>query len=178
MERRIGRIIVIPAGGNAGKDCKTYKISLPSTWVKKLELNEDDRTVEINIHSGTITIKKPLSASQFAKEKKSLGHDLRKFSFFDNDELCSIIYADFTDKAVAVENLTTDIVKTAFGNCILPTWDDFEAFLAERCIPKERSGLREYLEVHNIDEFDTIEIIKKTDGRMAEDSHWIKMEEI
>ena len=68
--------------------------------------------------------------------------------------------------------------KTAFGNNKLPTWEDFMNFLEERCIPKERSGIREYLEAIGVAEYNPLEIIKKTKGKMAEDKQWIEIEEI
>ena len=46
----------------------------------------------------------------------------------------------------------------------------------ERCIPKQRSGIREYLETMGFSEYNTIDIIRKTHGRMAEDNQWIEME--
>ena len=43
---------------------------------------------------------------------------------------------------------------------------------------KKCSGIREYLETIGVDEYNPIEIIKKTQGRMAEDHQWIKMEDV
>ena len=60
----------------------------------------------------------------------------------------------------------------------VPTWDDFQNFLEERCIPRARAGLREYLEALGLDEYDPLEIIKKTSGRMAEDQQWIEIKVI
>jgi len=48
--------------------------------------------------------------------------------------------------------------------------------LEERCIPRGRVGLREYLEIIGLDEYDPWEIVKKTQGRMAEDQQWIEIE--
>lgn len=42
----------------------------------------------------------------------------------------------------------------------MPSWLDFLNFLEERCIPRDRAGLREYLETIGVDEYDPIEIIK------------------
>jgi hypothetical protein len=38
--------------------------------------------------------------------------------------------------------------------------------------------LREYLEVIGVGEYNPIEIIKKTGGRMAEDNQWLDMESL
>jgi hypothetical protein len=50
--------------------------------------------------------------------------------------------------------------------------------LEERCIPRQRAGLREYLEAHGLDEYDPLAIIKKTKGRMAEDDQWMEVNEV
>ena len=51
------------------------------------------------------------------------------------------------------------------------------AFLEERCVPRQREGIREYLETLGLDEYDPWEIIKRTQGRMAEDQQWIEVVE-
>ena len=60
----------------------------------------------------------------------------------------------------------------------LPTWADLEEFLEERCIPRQRAGLREYLEALGLEEYDPLAIIQKTKGRMAEDDQWMEVREI
>jgi hypothetical protein len=101
-----------------------------------------------------------------------------RFDFYDGENLCTKIIADFTDETLSVENTTENIVKTAFGKNELPTWEDLLRFLEERCLPKSRSGIREYLETIGVEEYNPIEIIKKTAGRMAEDNQWIEWEEL
>lgn len=66
-------------------------------------------------------------------------------------------------------------MKTAFGANELPTWEDFELFLEERCVPRERAGLREYLEALGLEEYDPLDIVRKTQGRMAEDDQWLEV---
>lgn len=44
------------------------------------------------------------------------------------------------------KNYTEQAIKTAFGKNQFPSWADLESFLEERCIPRQRGGLREYLE--------------------------------
>ena len=53
-----------------------------------------------------------------------------------------------------------------------------ESFLEERCIPRQRAGLREYLETLGLSEYDPIAIIQKTKGRMAEDAQWLEVQEL
>lgn len=176
MERRIAKLIVGKAGGTAGKDSKTYKVSLPSKWVADLGLT--DSKMEMAFDGEKITISPHLPMDKFLERKKSLGHKLIMLEFYDREILCTKIVADFTDKTLSVENTTEHIVKTAFGKNNVPTWENFQIFLEERCIPRSRSGIREYLETIGVEEYNPIEIIKKTSGRMAEDNQWIKLEEI
>ncbi|MED9969369.1 MAG: hypothetical protein UFA98_05070 [Ruminococcus sp.] len=51
-------------------------------------------------------------------------------------------------------------------------------FLEERCIPRTRDGLKYYLDAIGVDEYNPFEIIKKTQGRMAEDHQWIELSEL
>lgn len=176
MEKRIGKVTVSSAGGTAGKGAKTYKLSLPTKWVS--ELNLADAQIELCYDGEKITVAPQLSFEQFFNRKSMAGHKLMLLNFYDKNVLCTKICADFTDKVISAQNYTDNIVKTAFGNNALPVWEDFESFLEERCIPHNRSGLREYLEAIGVAEYNPIEIIRKTQGRMAEDDQWIKLEEI
>lgn len=176
MEKRIAKIIVGKSGGTAGKDSKTYKVSLPTKWVS--ELNLTDKQIELCYDGEKIIIAPKLSLEKFLNQKKNAGHKLLLLNFYNKDILCTKICADFTDKTLSAENYTDNIVKTAFGKNEVPAWEDFESFLEERCIPRSRSGLREYLETIGVEEYNPLEIIKKTQGKMAEDYQWIELEEI
>ena len=176
MDKRIGKIIVGSAGGNSGKNSKNYKISLPSKWIN--EMNISEQKVDLCFDGEKIIISPHLSLDEFSQNKKAKGHKLLLLEFFNSDTLCTKICADYSDKDLVAENYTDNLVKTAFGKNEAPTWQDFEDFLEERCIPKSRSGIREYLETIGVEEYIPLEIIKKTKGRMAEDNQWIKFEEI
>ena len=176
MERRQGRIIIHASGGTAGKGANTYKLTLPSSWMKEMGISEFDREVELSFDGNAITIAKRLTMDEFVSAKREQGHSLMKLSYFDGEKLCTIIIADMTEHALCVENYTDRVIKTAFGNNFVPTWEDLQYFLEERCIPRARAGLREYLEAIGLDEYDPVEIIKKTEGRMAEDDQWLRIE--
>lgn len=115
---------------------------------------------------------------EWTRERPESGHDVKKIIFYDETKVCSIIFADFTEKELCVENYAESAVKLAFGNNANPQWCDFVDFLTERCIPKERSGIREYLEALGVDEYSPLEIIKKTAGRMEEDAQWMTVEDL
>ncbi len=176
MEKRNSKIIVGSSGGTAWKGSKTYKVSLPTKWVNELDLEE--KQIQMCFDGEKIIILPCLTLSEFLIKKQNVGHKLLLLNFFDNDVLCTKICADFTDKTIVAENFTDNIVKTAFGKNISPVWDDFETFLRERCVPESRSGIREYLEAIGVEGYDPLKIIEKTQGRMAEDNQWIKVEKL
>ena len=177
MEKRTGKIIIGKSGGTASGNSETYKLSLPSLWIKQLGITADSREVELSFNGENIIVSKKLSPYETALKKKKQGHHIKLFEFYNADTLCTRIYADFTDKTVSAENFTDNYVKTAFGKKALPDWNDFMSFLSERCIPETRDGLREYLEEIGVDEFSPLDIILKTRGRMAEDEQWLSVED-
>ncbi len=178
MEKRLAKINISAAGGTAAKGAKTCKVTLPTAWVEAMGLNPARREVELAFDGNQILLTCPLSGPEFAKQKRTLGHDLHRLRFYDGNKLCTTIYADFTDQTLVAENHAIDPVKTAFGNNPLPDWEDFQNFLQERCISKERAGLREYLEALGLVGYAPLAIIEKTGGRMAEDQQWIEMEKL
>lgn len=176
MDKRISKIITSSAGGTAGKGSKTYKVSIPSKWINKMNLSE--RKIELYFDGEKIIISPHLSFDEFLKVRKNARHKMLIFEYYNGDDLCTKICADYSDKDLVAENHTDNLVKTAFGKNEAPTWQDFENFLEERCVPKSRSGIREYLETIGVEEYIPLEIIKKTKGRMAEDNQWIEIKEI
>lgn len=176
METRLANLSVGRSGGTASAKSKNYKISLPTTWVEQLGLNENNRELELCFDGDRIVIAPRLTAEEFASKALKLGHEVYKFSFFDGDKLCTEIYADFTEKRLRAENFTDNLIKTAFGKNNVPSWEDFTEFLEERCIPKNSSGLREYLDAIGADSSDPLDILPITQGRMAEDDQRLIME--
>lgn len=176
MEKRIAKINISFAGGTAAKGAKTYKVTMPTSWMNELGIGEERRDVEISFDGKQIVISRHLTGKEFAAQKIAAGHDVRLLRFYDGDKLCTVIHADFTDETLTTENHVDDPVKTAFGNNALPTWAALQAFLEERCVPRQRAGLREYLETIGVSEYDPLEIIQKTAGRIAEDHQWLEME--
>ena len=65
----------------------------------------------------------------------------------------------------------------AFGRIEEPTYQDYEEFLKSRCFPETRDKLKLVLQDLNLPFYDPFLIIQKTEGRMAEDDFWIKIEE-
>lgn len=176
MEKRLCKVNISVAGGTASAGSKTYKITLPSAWLLELGVTPENRRMELTYDGNQIIITPHLPMKEFIAQRKALGHKLHLFRYYDSDHLCTTICADLTTQELSIENHTLTLSKTAFGKNELPSWDDFLSFLEERCIPRGRAGLREYLEALGISEYDPFEIIQKTNGRMAEDQQWLKIE--
>ena len=178
MEQRLGKINISAAGGSAGAGAKTCKVTLPTTWLSALGLGGGRREVILSFDGERITVSPALSMEEYRKTKLAMGHRLYSLRYYDEAQLCTLIYADLTDQTIQAENYMNTPIKTAFGKKRFPTWEDFVSFLEERCIPKGRAGLQDYLTNIGLDEYDPLEIIKKTRGRMAEDQQWLEVEEI
>ena len=178
METRTGNLIISTSGGTAGGSANNYKISLPSTWVKEMGLDAENRQMELSFDGTSITITKKLSFSEFLEANRQTGHKLFLISCYSGSVLCARIAADETAKKLRVENFVSDFLKLPFGNNQNPSWEDYLHFLESRCIPRTRAGLQEYLEAIGVDSYEPLEIIRKTQGRMAEDNLWLTVEEL
>ena len=95
--------------------------------------------------------------------------------FMDRKGICTIIDADFQTETVKIENCTDDNLHRAFGVKKNPSWADFEFCLEDRCFPRTRDKLKMVLRDVGVDHYDPLTIIRKTQGRMAEDTQWIEI---
>lgn len=98
-----------------------------------------------------------------------------RMDYMNGDECCSQLLVSFQKRQVLVENTTDVPFHRAFGMKAKPTWEDFEEFLEDRCMPRTRDHLRLVLEEIGVDSYDPMAIIEKTQGRMAEDQQWLKL---
>lgn len=178
MEIRSAKTIIGAAGGTAGRNAKTYKVALPTSWLFEMGIDERERDITLSFDGHKITVQKRLSFDEFIEANRQQNHKLMLFSYYDDDTLCTRICADFTDRRIAIQNEAVPTLHRAFGVNETPTWEDFSAFLEDRCIPRQRDGLRYYLDALGLDEYDPLEIILRTEGRMAEDQQWLKVEDI
>lgn len=179
MEERKAKILINRAGGNAGAHSKGYRVALPSAWMKSLGITENDREVLLQFDGECITLRRPGPSGYeaFLREARRQGHDLLRLHYYDGDTLCTKICADKVTRCLAVENLVDDSLSTAFGVNTSPTWEDLENFLEERCVPRQRDGLQYYLRELGLDHYDPMAIVRKTQGRMAEDNCWLDIVE-
>ncbi|WP_285823591.1 hypothetical protein [Schaedlerella arabinosiphila] len=105
-------------------------------------------------------------------EKK---YPLRLYYMFRN-ELCTIIDVDVKNKKIEVTNYADYFLKRAFGNIEQPTFQQYEEFLESRCFPRTRDKMKLILKDLDLPFYDPMLIIEKTEGRMAEDDFWIRIE--
>ena len=111
---------------------------------------------------------------EFRKDCQLQDYVLR-MEYMCEDELCSVILVDFMREKVEVINKTDEVIHQAFGAKARPDWEDFEYFLESRCFPRSRDHMKSILRDLGLDNYDPLDIIEKTGGRMAEDKQWVKM---
>ncbi len=90
--------------------------------------------------------------------------------------ICTIIDVDEQNQKVDVYNFTNQYMFRAFGREERPTYERYEEFLESRCFPKSRDKLKLILKDLDLPFYDPILILEKTQGRMAEDDFWIRIE--
>ena len=93
-----------------------------------------------------------------------------------NEILCTLIDVNDVEQTVEIKNYTNNLMFRAFGKNEQPTYKDYEEFLRSRCFPETRDKLKLVLADLNLPFYDPFLIIQKTEGRMAEDDFWIKIE--
>ena len=101
---------------------------------------------------------------------------LRMYYMYKNKK-CTLIDVNDSKQQVLVKNYTDDIMFRAFGINEDPTYLDYLEFLESRCFPRTRDKIKIILEELEIPFYDPFLIIKKTEGRMAEDDFWILIED-
>lgn len=142
---------------------------------KMIELYQDGRTVQYlaeYFDTSRQTIYKYLAAEKRFYEDPYI---TMRMHFLHEDQVCTVIDVDFMHKKIYIRNKTKDLIHRAFGVLENPTWEDFETFLESRCFPRSRANLKNILRDIGVPEYDPLQIIEKTGGRMAEDHQWIQI---
>lgn len=101
---------------------------------------------------------------------------LRMWYMF-RDRPCTLIDVDAMRQRVSIRNYTDHLMFRAFGSNEKPDWNAYEEFLRSRCFPESRDQMKLMLRELDLPAYDPLMIIEKTEGRMAEDEFWIKLEE-
>lgn len=89
---------------------------------------------------------------------------------------CTVIDVDEVERIVHIQNYIANPLYRAFGVNTEPTFEEYEEFLKSRCFPETRDKLKLELKRLELPFYDPILIIEKTNGRMADDDFWIRIE--
>lgn len=160
---------------------------------KKLQLTQQEFANFANVsvktvahwESGKTEISGPIVAlvkilneePDFAKKLEIPNKELPlRLWYYYKNEVCTIIDVDERKRIVQVYNYTGDDMLKAFGKTPEITYEMYEGFLESRCFPRERDKMKLKLKELDIPFYDPMMIIEKTEGRMAEDEFWIKIE--
>lgn len=101
---------------------------------------------------------------------------LLRLWYMCGNDICTIIDVDEHLRKVRVHNYTNNFISRAFGKNEHPTFEEYEAFLESRCFPRTRDKMKLILADLDLPFYDPFLIIEKTQGRMAEDNYWIRIE--
>ncbi len=96
--------------------------------------------------------------------------------YYYHHTVCTVIDVNMIDQTIRIKNYTNNLLYRAFGKNEHPSYADYEDFLKSRCFPEERDKMKLMLNDLGIPFYDPLMIIEKTDGRMAEDDFWIRIE--
>lgn len=80
------------------------------------------------------------------------------------------------ERKVKAKNYTDKIMFRAFGVVETPDYDQYLEFLESRCFPSSRDKMKLIPKDLDLPFYDPMMIIEKTEGRMAEDDFWIRIE--
>ena len=115
----------------------------------------------------------PEYALQFEILPKEL--PVRMWYMYKN-KVCTLIDVDEVKQIVRIKNYADNIMFRAFGSNQNPDIDDYREFLESRCFPRTRDKMKLVLKDIGVPFYDPYLIIQKTEGRMAEDDFWIRIE--
>lgn len=96
--------------------------------------------------------------------------------YMHKQNVCTIIDVDEMNREVEIVNYTDNLIFKAFGSEEQPTFKQYEEFLQSRCFPESRDKMKLILKDLDLPFYDPFMIIEKTEGRMAEDDFWIRIE--
>jgi len=96
--------------------------------------------------------------------------------YMHKQKVCTIIDVNEVRKEVRIKNYTDNLLFRAFGVEETPDYGRYIEFLESRCFPEGRDKIKLVLRDLDIPFYDPFLIIEKTEGRMAEDHFWIRIE--
>ena len=97
--------------------------------------------------------------------------------YMHGNQISTLIDVNGITQKVKIKNYTNNLIYRAFGSIENPSYDEYQEFLKSRCFPETRDKLKIVLDDLGLPFYDPFLIVKKTEGRMAEDDFWIKVED-
>lgn len=168
-----------------GKDIKAIRKKLKLTQAEFAELgNVSVKTIERWESSDKPVTGPIVTLIKILKEYPQMEEELKipvreyqmRLWYMYFDEICTIIDVDERERKVKIYNYTKNYALRAFGREEKPTFEQYEEFLESRCFPRSRDKMKLILKDLNLPFYEPLMIIEKTQGRMAEDNFWIKIE--
>ena len=96
--------------------------------------------------------------------------------YMHGQDVCTLIDVNEQERKIKIRNYTDKIMFRAFGVVENPDYNQYQVFLASRCFPESRDKMKLILKDLGLPFYDPIMIIEKTEGRMAEDAFWLRIE--
>lgn len=96
--------------------------------------------------------------------------------YMHGQDICTLIDVNEQERKIKIRNYTDKIMFRAFGVVEKPDYNQYQEFLASRCFPESRDKMKLILKDLGLPFYDPIMIIEKTEGRMAEDAFWLRIE--
>lgn len=96
--------------------------------------------------------------------------------YMHKQSVCTLIDVNEVKREVRIFNYTDNMIFRAFGVVENPDFEMYQEFLESRCFPKTRDKMKLILKDLDLPFYDPFMIIEKTEGRMAEDDFWIRIE--
>lgn len=168
-----------------GAELKAVRKKLKLTQAEFAELvNVSVKTVE-RWESGNNPVTGPIvTLARILKEFPQIHEALKipaqtypmRLSYMYYNNLCTTIDVNERERTVKICNYTNDYTFRAFGRNEKPTFEQYEEFLESRCFPRTRDKMKLILRDLDLPFYEPLMIIEKTQGRMAEDNFWIKIE--
>lgn len=168
-----------------GKDIKQIRKKLDMTQVEFAGLvNVSKKTVERweagggSITGPIVTLVKLLNDNPDIPNRLKVPEMLlpMRLWYMYKQEVCAVIDVEERSRIVKVHNFTNDFLLRPFGREETPTFEQYGQFLESRCFPRSRDKMKLILKDLDLPFYEPLMIIEKTQGRMAEDDFWIKVE--
>ena len=95
------------------------------------------------------------------------------YIYMDREKPATLLDIYPTINRLEIWNFTDDLISRAFGNRKNPSWQEYEQFLEDRCMPRTRYGIKKELARMGLDSYDPFQIVEITKGRVYGDGQWL-----